>query len=55
MARGLDTSRLMQPLDLPDLVAQCQRDHQAGSTGPGGAAGPVQVILVIIGRIEVHH
>jgi hypothetical protein len=55
MPRGLDTCRRVQPLNLPDLVAQCQRYHQAGSAGPGGAAGPVQVVLVIIGRIEVHH
>ena len=38
----------------PALARQHQRDHGAGLAGPRGAAGPVQVVLRVLGRVDVH-
>src|SRR5204863_4595685 len=39
--------------DVEGLVPQHERDGHAGLAGPGGASRPVQVGLVVLGRIEV--
>ncbi len=49
----------LDPLDLEHLVPLDQGHHQPGLAGPGGPARPVEVRLVVLGRIEVddhvHH
>jgi hypothetical protein len=44
----------MHPLQVADLCAVGQRDDLAGGAGSGRAAGAVQVILVILRRVELH-
>ena len=46
---------LVQPVDLTSLVWVDQRNDSAGRACAGRASGPVQVVLVVSGRIEVHH
>jgi len=53
VAHRLDTGRLLQTLDLPKLVVHREGDHQARRAGSGGAPRTVQVVLVIIRRVEV--
>jgi hypothetical protein len=45
----------MHPLQVTDLSALRQRDDLAGGAGPGRAAGTVQVVLVILWRVELNH
>src|SRR6202011_750486 len=49
-----DARRVVQPLEVTDLAALHQRDNHAGGPGPGRAAGAVQVILVVVRRVELH-
>src|SRR6185312_9421559 len=41
--------------DLVLLVPQHERDRDAALPRPGGATRPVQVGLLVLGRVEVHH
>src|SRR3984893_7842450 len=55
MMRGRgDPGRVVQPLDVRNLRVLGQRDDHAGGSGPGRATGAVQVVLVIVWRIEVN-
>ncbi len=55
MAAGVDARVLHQAEDAAALVRQHQGDDGAGTAGPGGAAGAVQVVLVVAGRVDVQH
>src|ERR1019366_4439264 len=46
--------RVVQPLEFTDLAALHQRDDHAGGPGAGRAARAVQVVLVVVGRVELH-
>jgi hypothetical protein len=46
--------RRVQPLNLADLAGLGQRDDHSGRAGPGGAARAVQVVLVVVRRVELH-
>src|SRR5580704_14814990 len=50
-----DPGRVVQPLKLTDLAAFHQRDDHAGLPGPGRAARAVQVVLVVVRRVELDH
>jgi len=50
-----NTRRVVQPLKITDLTAFHQRDDHAGRPGPGRAARAVQVILMVVRRVELHH
>ena len=52
---GDHAGRGVQLLDLAHLGPLGQRDDPAGGPGPGGAARTVQVVLVIVRRVELHH
>ena len=49
-----DARRVVQPLKFTDLAVLHQRDDHAGGSGPGRAAGAVQVILVVVRRVELN-
>ena len=49
-----DARGVVQPLKVADLAALNQRDDHAGGAGPGRTAGAVQVVLVVVRRVEVH-
>ena len=51
---GLDARPLAHPLVVADLVGQDERHDGAGVAGTGGAAGAVQVVLVVRRRVVVH-
>jgi hypothetical protein len=51
----LDACRAVQALQFPDLVAVGERYDGAGRASPRGPAGPVQIVLVIVWRVEVDH
>src|SRR5690606_32902420 len=53
VARGVDARVLHQPEDLAPLVRQGEGDDGAGAAGTRGAAGTVQVVLVVAGRAAV--
>ncbi len=55
MAAGVDARVLHQAEDATALVRQHQGDDGAGATGPRGAAGAVQVVLVVAGRVHVEN
>ena len=44
----------MQPPKLAQLAALHQRDDHSGGAGPGRATRTVQVILVVVRRVELH-
>src|SRR5580693_2307544 len=50
-----DAGGLVQALDLAKLVAHGEGHNEAGRASPRSAARTVQVILVIIGRVEVDY
>ena len=50
-----DARGIVQPLKLTDLAALHQRDDQAGGPRPGRSAGAVQVVLVVVRRVELNH
>ena len=58
-ARGFDREAeveiVHQALDGPTLLFGDQADDGPGGAGAGSAAGPVQVVLVVSGRVEVNH
>jgi hypothetical protein len=41
--------------DIATLVLRGDGHHDPGCSGAGGPAGPVQVGLVLRGRVDVHH
>src|SRR6266851_2663951 len=49
-----DPGRVVQPLDVRNLRVLGQGDDHAGGSGPGRATGAVQVVLVIVRRVEVN-
>ena len=51
--RDVEAEALLQALDLELLVLEHQRDHHARLAGAGGAAGAVQVGLVVGRRVVV--
>jgi hypothetical protein len=51
---GGDAGRAVQPLHFPDLPALDERDDLSGRPGPSGTPGTVQVVLVVVGRVELH-
>ncbi|ELS54444.1 putative ATP-dependent RNA helicase [Streptomyces viridochromogenes Tue57] len=55
MARGVDARVLHQPEDLTPLVRQRQRHDRARTPRTRRTARPVQVVLVVTGRIHVQH
>ena len=55
VADGTDARRIVNLPDFLDLARVDQREHGAVSAGSGGTPRAVQVVLVVIGRVEVHH
>jgi hypothetical protein len=49
-----DARGVVQPLKVADLAALHQRDDHAGGPGAGRTARAVQVVLVVVRRVEVH-
>ena len=54
VADGLHSGRVVDLADLPDLARLDQRENRSGRARPGGATGPMQVVLVIVRRVVVH-
>ena len=50
-----DARCVVQPLKFTDLAAFHQRDDHAGLPGPGRAARAVQVVLMVVRRVELDH
>jgi hypothetical protein len=50
----VDPGGCVHPLQFADLPALGERDDLAGGAGPGRAPGAVQVVLVILWRVELH-
>jgi hypothetical protein len=55
VADGVDSCGVVDPADLLDLARVDQREYGAGRSGAGGTPGAVQIVLVIVGRVVVHH
>ena len=53
MPDRLDPGGLVQALELAELLAHREGYDQAGRASACGPAGPVQVVLVVVGRVEV--
>ena len=49
-----DARGVVQPLKVADLAALHQRDDHAGGPSPGRAARAVQVVLMVVRRVELH-
>ena len=54
LGRRRDLRGVMHLRDVAMLRRLGERHDRAGSAGPRGVAGAVQVVLVIVGRVEVH-
>jgi hypothetical protein len=52
-SRG-DACGVLQPLKFAELAALHQRDDHAGGPGAGRPARAVQVVLVVVRRVELH-
>ena len=54
VAGGGDARRVVQPPELAELAALHQRDDHAGGAGPCRPARTVQIVLVVVRRVELH-
>jgi hypothetical protein len=49
-----DARRVVHALQFANLPALGQRDDHSSRSGPGSAARAVQVVLMVVRRVEVH-
>src|SRR5690606_7800428 len=53
MGHGTQADRPLQRLHVAALFGEEERDDGAAGSGPGGSPRPVEVVLVIVGKVEV--
>jgi hypothetical protein len=55
MKRIVDPDLSLQGSQFAHLIGQDQRHHNPGGPGSRRATGPVEVVLVVVGKVEVNN